>query len=187
MFAVSMIFFNFFRCYMRNVTPIARKSGREADGQYKFNDLRNTGASQVEIFLNEKRDNLCRIDFVIDASKTMSNHSLLSFSYSTGKPVRSGNVPDYEIYFMKDFLDSGTLALSEQLGLFRSQLPIMFIVNKEWKWRINEIFESINNVASKADLYQNELIRIHIRELILFTRRLKLINTNQLNLRVRSN
>ncbi|NVM67288.1 hypothetical protein FHW88_005609 [Mucilaginibacter sp. SG538B] len=172
---------------MRNFTPITRKSGREAGGQYKFNDLRNTVASQVETFLNENRDNLCRIDFVIDASKTMSGHSLLSFSYSTGKTVSAGNVPDYEIYFTKDFLDAGTFALSEQLGLFRSQLPIIFIVNQEFKWRINEIFESINTAATKADLYQNELIRIHIRELILFTRRLILININQLNLPVCSN
>lgn len=162
---------------MNNFTPIVRKSEREAEGQYIFNDLRKACDPQVEIFLNQRCDNLCKIDFVIDASKATSNHSLLSFSYSTGEPICAGNAPDYEIYFTKDFLDSGTLALSEQLSLFKSQLPKMFIVNQELKWRINEIFESIGNADAKVDLYQNELIRIHIRELILFTHRIRVFMT----------
>lgn len=163
---------------MKNFTPIVRKSGRKIDDQYKFNNVRNTIITQVERSLNQKFDILCKIDFVIDKSKAISNRSILSFSHSTGKPVRAGNVPDYEIYFTKEFLDSGTLALSEQLELFKSQLPIMFIVNQELKWRIMEIFESIGNADVKADLYKNELIRTLIHELILFTRRLVLVDAN---------
>ena len=108
-------------------------------------------------------------------------NAILSFSNTVQKSTTTKNALGYELYFAKELLDKEAIRLSEKLGLFKSELPVMFLISRHQEWRIKEIFESLLDESTKTDLYRNEMMRTLIHILILFSQRLVNINTNQYN------
>jgi hypothetical protein len=134
-----------------------------------------TGASisqKPQVSHNVKSNALYKICFSIGKAGAIPCRSFLSFHNLDQKPVISDNVADYEAYFTEDLLDKGSLTLSEKLGLFKPQLPMTFLVNRNQEWRINEIFKSMVDESTNTYFGKNEMIRTFILELMLFTRRL---------------
>lgn len=120
-----------------------------------------------------KSNTLYSISFTIGKA-----NAILSFSNTVQKSTTTKNVSGYEIYFAKELLDKEAIRLSEKLELFKSELPVMFLICRHQEWRVKEIFESLLDESAKTDLYRNEMMRTLIHILILFSQRLITIDTN---------
>lgn len=127
---------------------------------------------------NVKSNTLYKICFSLGEAKSISSCSTLSFTYLAQKPIISENVRGYETYFTKDLINKEILTLSEKLGLFKPELPMMFLVNQNQEWRINEIFKSMIDESAGTYADNTEMIRTLIHELILFSQRLLTVDTN---------
>lgn len=108
-------------------------------------------------------------------------NAVLSFSNTVQKPATTKNAVGYELYFAKELLDKEAIRLSEKLGLFKSELPVMFLISRYQEWRVKEIFESLLDESTKTNLYRNEMMRTLIHILVLLSQRLITINTNSYN------
>ena len=120
-----------------------------------------------------KSNNLYSISFTIGKA-----NAILSFSPTAQEPANIKNVTGYEIYFTKELLNKETIMLSEKLELFKSELPMMFLISRHQEWRVKEIFESMLDESTRTDFHRNEMIRTLMHELILFSQRLLTVDTN---------
>ncbi|MDR6940845.1 hypothetical protein J2W55_000673 [Mucilaginibacter pocheonensis] len=69
----------------------------------------------------------------------------------------------------KELLDKEAIRLSEKLELFKSEVPVMFLISRHQEWRVKEIFESLVDESTKTNLCRNEMMRTLIHILILFS------------------
>lgn len=164
-----------------NMNPGIRKMSNDSKTRDKIDvnlsefyvlGIRSSISQKPQVSHNVKPNALYKICFSIGEAGSIPGCSILSFSNLDQKPIISDNVTDYETYFTKDLLDKRALTWSEKLGLFKPQLPMAFLVNRNQEWRINEIFKSMVDESAGTYFGKNEMIRTLILELILFTKRL---------------
>ena len=120
---------------------------------------------------------LYKISFSNSKAELKAICSVLSFFQTGHELINTENVVGYEISFTKDFLSEDTIRLSEKLKLFKSHLPVTFLINKNQEWRVKELFESLFNENTRTDFHRNEMIRTLMHGLILFSQRLVCVDT----------
>ncbi|MDR6941564.1 hypothetical protein [Mucilaginibacter pocheonensis] len=108
-------------------------------------------------------------------------NAILSFLNTIQKSTTAKNTAGYELCFAKELLDKEALRLSEKLELFKSEVPVIFLISRHQEWRVKEIFESLLDESIKTNLCRNEMMRTLIHIPILFSQRLITIDTNPYN------
>ena len=125
------------------------------------------------LYPDMKSNNLYSISFTIGKA-----NAILSFSRTDQKTINTKKIAGYEISFAKEFLNKETIILSEKLELFKSELPVMFLISRHQEWRLKEIFEIMLDESTRTDLHSNEMMRTLMHELVLFSQRLLTVDTN---------